>query len=108
MHFFLSLLVSCDLFDMLDHTRRSLLPLPGLWTTRRFARYSQMDNQKKNLLEALAKKGIAVAKLCVLDNNVKDRLEDIDNIYTEIIKFVDASDSKVCIQFNPLREDMVE
>lgn len=92
---------------MLDHTRRSLLPLPGLRTTR-FARYSQMDNQKKNLLEALAKKGIAVAKLCVLDNNVKDRLEDIDNIYTEIIKFVDASDSKVCIQFNPLREDVVE
>ncbi|XP_059224472.1 tripeptidyl-peptidase 2 [Stomoxys calcitrans] len=60
---------------------------------------TQMDNQKKNLLEALGKKGIAVAKLCVLDNNVKDRLEDIDNIYTEIIKFVDASDSKV-IQFS--------
>ncbi|XP_005174861.1 tripeptidyl-peptidase 2 [Musca domestica] len=60
---------------------------------------TQMDNQKKNLLEALSKKGIAVAKLCVLDNNVRDRLEDIDNIYTEIIKFVDAGDSKV-IQFS--------
>lgn len=54
-----------------------------------------MDNQRKNLLEALTKKGIAVAKLCLLDNNIKDRLEDIDNVYTEIIKFVDASDSKV-------------
>ncbi|XP_023302726.2 tripeptidyl-peptidase 2 [Lucilia cuprina] len=60
---------------------------------------TQMDNQRKNLLEALTKKGIAVAKLCVLDKNVKDRLEDIDNVYTEIIKFVDASDSKV-IQFS--------
>ncbi|KAM7345588.1 tripeptidyl-peptidase II [Cochliomyia hominivorax] len=60
---------------------------------------TQMDNQRKNLLEALTKKGIAVAKLCVLDNNVKDRLEDIDSVYTEIIKFVDASDSKV-IQFS--------
>ena len=61
-----------------------------------------MDNQRKNLLEALAKKGIAVAKLCVLDNNVKDRLEDIDNIYTEIIKFVDASDSKVSLILSTL------
>ncbi|XP_065369346.1 tripeptidyl-peptidase 2 [Calliphora vicina] len=60
---------------------------------------TQMDNQRKNLLEALVKKGIAIAKLCVLDNNVKDRLEDIDNVYTEMIKFVDASDSKV-IQFS--------
>lgn len=58
-----------------------------------------MDNQKKNLLEALAKKGIAIAKLCILDNNVEDRLEDIDNVYTEIIKFVDASDSKVSFFF---------
>lgn len=57
-----------------------------------------MDKQKNNLIEALSKKGIAVAKLCVLDDNLKDHLPELNDIYTEIIKFVDANDSKA-IQF---------
>lgn len=59
---------------------------------------TNMDKQKNNLLEALSKKGIAVAKLCVLDDNLKDHLAELNDIYTEIIKFVDANDNKA-IQF---------
>lgn len=54
-----------------------------------------MDKQRNNLLEALTKTGIAIAKLATLENNVKEHLEELDNIYMEIIKFVDANDSKV-------------
>ncbi|KAH8353988.1 hypothetical protein KR067_007682 [Drosophila pandora] len=57
-----------------------------------------MDKQKNNLIEALTKKGIAVAKRAVVDDAVKERLSEINNIYTEVIKFVDANDSKA-IQF---------
>jgi len=57
-----------------------------------------MDKQKNNLIEALSKKGIALAKLAVLDDSIKDRLVEINDLYTEIIKFVDANDSKA-IQF---------
>ncbi|KAM8713905.1 hypothetical protein ACLKA7_014119 [Drosophila subpalustris] len=59
---------------------------------------TNMDKQKNNLIEALSKKGIAVAKLCVLENNLKEHLAELNDIYTEIIKFVDANDSKA-IQF---------
>ncbi|KAH8285044.1 hypothetical protein KR054_004277 [Drosophila jambulina] len=59
---------------------------------------TNMDKQKNNLIEALSKKGIALAKLAVLDDNVKDRVADINDLYTEVIKFVDATDSKA-IQF---------
>lgn len=57
-----------------------------------------MDKLKNNLIEALTKKGIAVAKRAVVDNAVKERLSEINDIYTEVIKFVDANDSKA-IQF---------
>ncbi|XP_070069765.1 tripeptidyl-peptidase 2 isoform X1 [Drosophila takahashii] len=59
---------------------------------------TNMDKQKNNLIEALSKKGIALAKLAVLDDSIKDRLAEINDLYTEIIKFVDANDSKA-IQF---------
>ncbi|XP_052840735.1 LOW QUALITY PROTEIN: tripeptidyl-peptidase 2 [Drosophila gunungcola] len=59
---------------------------------------TNMDKQKNNLIEALSKKGIALAKLAVLDDCVKDRLAEINDLYTEIIKFVDANDTKA-IQF---------
>ncbi|KAH8402249.1 hypothetical protein KR009_010707 [Drosophila setifemur] len=59
---------------------------------------TNMDKQKNNLIEALSKKGIALVKLAVLDDAVKDRLSDINDLYTEVIKFVDANDSKA-IQF---------
>jgi len=60
-----------------------------------------MDKQKNNLIEALSKKGIALAKLAVLDDSIKDRLVEINDLYTEIIKFVDANDSKA-IQFKSI------
>ncbi|EDX06877.1 GD25789 [Drosophila simulans] len=59
---------------------------------------TNMDKQKTTLIEALCKKGIAVAKLAVLDDCIKDSLAEINDLYTEIIKFVDANDSKA-IQF---------
>nr|NP_001286377.1 Tripeptidyl-peptidase II, isoform E [Drosophila melanogaster]AHN56175.1 Tripeptidyl-peptidase II, isoform E [Drosophila melanogaster] len=59
---------------------------------------TNMDKQKNTLIEALSKKGIAVAKLAVLDDCIKDSLAEINELYTEIIKFVDANDSKA-IQF---------
>ncbi|EDW32157.1 GL10584 [Drosophila persimilis] len=59
---------------------------------------TNMDKQRNNLIEALSKKGIAIAKLAVLDDSLKDRLADINDVYTHIIKFVDANDSKA-IQF---------
>lgn len=57
-----------------------------------------MDKQKNNLIEALSKKGIALAKLCVLEDNLKDHLADLNEVYTDIIKFIDATDTKA-IQF---------
>ncbi|EDW08466.2 tripeptidyl-peptidase 2 [Drosophila mojavensis] len=60
---------------------------------------TNMDKQKNNLIEALVKKGIALAKVYVLDDNVKDHLAELNDVYTEIIKFIDANDSKA-IQFS--------
>ncbi|KAH8299436.1 hypothetical protein KR044_001463 [Drosophila immigrans] len=60
---------------------------------------TNMDKQRNNLIEALSKKGIAVAKLSVLDDNMKDNLNKLNDVYTDIIKFVDANDSKA-IQFS--------
>ncbi|KAH8371854.1 hypothetical protein KR093_009109 [Drosophila rubida] len=60
---------------------------------------TNMDKQRNNLIEALSKKGIALAKLAVLDDNVKDNVSKLNDVYTEIIKFVDANDSKA-IQFS--------
>ncbi|XP_068147134.1 LOW QUALITY PROTEIN: tripeptidyl-peptidase 2 [Drosophila tropicalis] len=60
---------------------------------------TNMDKQKNNLIEALGKKGIALTKLAILDDNVKDRVADLNEIYTEIIKFVDGNDAKA-IQFS--------
>ncbi|XP_030373113.1 tripeptidyl-peptidase 2 [Scaptodrosophila lebanonensis] len=60
---------------------------------------TNMDKQKANLIEALSKKGIAHAKLAVLDDNIKDQLSELNDIYSEIIKFVDANDAKA-IQFS--------
>ncbi|EDW59973.2 tripeptidyl-peptidase 2 [Drosophila virilis] len=59
---------------------------------------TNMDKQKNNLIEALSKKGIALAKLCVLEDNLKDHLAELNEVYTDIIKFIDATDTKA-IQF---------
>ncbi|XP_017836992.1 tripeptidyl-peptidase 2 [Drosophila busckii] len=58
---------------------------------------TNMDKQKNNLIEALSKKGIAMVKMCVLENTVDnaDNLSGLNDVYTEVIKFVDAMDSKV-------------
>lgn len=64
-----------------------------------------MDNQKKNLLEALVKKGIATGKLSILDGNLKEHMEDFDAIYKEIIKFVDSSDSKVNFKIDKFKNN---
>ncbi|XP_064541466.1 tripeptidyl-peptidase 2 [Drosophila montana] len=59
---------------------------------------TNMDKQKNNLIEALSKKGIALAKLSVLGDNLKDHLGELNEVYTDIIKFIDANDTKA-IQF---------
>lgn len=61
-----------------------------------------MDKQKTTLLEAYVKKIIALGKLGIIEvhQNKKEAqlpytLEEINELYTEVGKFVDYTDSKV-------------
>jgi len=61
-----------------------------------------MEKQKNALLEAYAKKLIAIVKLNVFNQNSIEsgdniNLEDIDTIFNEIGKYTDYTDSKVFI-----------
>lgn len=54
-----------------------------------------MDKQRNYYLEALVKKGIALIKLAILEDKVNERLSEIDEIYLDIMKFTEITDSKV-------------
>lgn len=61
-----------------------------------------MDKQKSLLLDAYARKMIALGKLIIIEsqNRIKDTkfvytIDDIDNIYIEIGKYIDPNDPKV-------------
>lgn len=86
-----------------------------------------MDKQKSTLLEAYVRKAIALSKIRLIEafqNKVDDEtdtsledgtgttnttasstsidaesLDELDNIYTEVGKFIDYADSKVCFLF---------
>lgn len=58
-----------------------------------------MDKSKSQLLEVLSKKGIALCDLYQSSANAEEAdqtLEEITNVYNEIVKFVEPSDTKVC------------
>ncbi|XP_037944687.1 tripeptidyl-peptidase 2 isoform X2 [Teleopsis dalmanni] len=54
-----------------------------------------MDKQKNTLIEAFVKKGIALIKLGILDNNLSTKSKDLDDIYLDILRYVEVTDSKV-------------
>lgn len=65
---------------------------------------SQMDKQKQQLLDAAQKKLIALSKLrvikAVVDSNEVgddgvDQLENIEQLFSDIGKFIDYNDTKV-------------
>lgn len=56
-----------------------------------------MDKKKANLLEALARRGVAKIKISIIDGNMKDHMDEFKDIYVEIIKLSDPTDSKVHI-----------
>lgn len=60
-----------------------------------------MEKSRSQLLEALSKKGIALCEMYQsMDNSEEttETLEEIRNVYNEIVKFVEPSDSKVLRQ----------
>ncbi|XP_067632305.1 tripeptidyl-peptidase 2 isoform X2 [Eurosta solidaginis] len=59
---------------------------------------TNMDKKKANLVEALARRGIAKIKISIIDGNMKQCVDEFNEIYVEIQKFADPTDSKV-IQF---------
>lgn len=61
-----------------------------------------MDRQKSVLIDCLCRKGIALSRLYMLSkySNEQDKsvtLEDIGNVWLDLLKFVDVNDSKVFI-----------
>ncbi|XP_066956231.1 tripeptidyl-peptidase 2 isoform X3 [Macrobrachium rosenbergii] len=59
---------------------------------------TQMDKQRNTLLEALSRQGSAMCSDILqlpASERPQETLEQLDNIATEILKFVEASDSKV-------------
>lgn len=62
-----------------------------------------MDKQKSTLLEAYVKKTVALSKLQLIetfqnaDESTNHSLDELNNIYTEVGKFIDYCDAKVGI-----------
>lgn len=56
---------------------------------------TNMDKKKANLLEALVRRGIAKIKISIIDGNMKDHMDEFKDIYVEIIKLSEPTDSKV-------------
>lgn len=62
-----------------------------------------MDKQKFTLLEAYVKKAVALSKLQLIetfqsaDESTNHSLDELNNIYTEVGKFIDYCDAKVGI-----------
>lgn len=57
-----------------------------------------MEKNKSYLLEALTKKGLALCEMYQTSDKSKESgsaLEDIQNIFNEILKFVEPTDAKV-------------
>ncbi|XP_058831362.1 tripeptidyl-peptidase 2 [Topomyia yanbarensis] len=92
-----------------DIDQNALLAYYGLKTDSRSNAAkikTQMDKQKQQLLEAAQKKLIALCKLRVIKTVVDtnevgdaeaDQLEEIEQIFSDVGKFVDYSDSKVLL-----------
>lgn len=67
---------------------------------------SNMDKQKFTLLEAYVKKAVALSKLQLIEtfqntdeSTTNHSLDELNNIYTEVGKFIDYCDAKVGILF---------
>lgn len=66
-----------------------------------------MDKQKTTLLDAYVRKSIALGKLGLIEKSETNQktsevydLDEFNEIYTEVGKFIDYTDLKVCIPYS--------
>ncbi|KAH1023665.1 hypothetical protein HUJ04_012827 [Dendroctonus ponderosae] len=55
----------------------------------------QAEQQKNIYLECLARKGIALSRLSLLDESGDNQHQEIANVWKSLVKFVDPSDAKI-------------
>ncbi|XP_066157913.1 tripeptidyl-peptidase 2 isoform X2 [Euwallacea fornicatus] len=56
---------------------------------------TQMEQQRNVYLECLARKGVALCRLSLIESKEEEYQQDINDVWKSVLKFVDPSDAKV-------------